>query len=452
MSFRSAVSRAFGLTPSPRGPVRARFDGAGMGRSLRGWTPAASHVNSMVAQGGARLLARVRDLEVNNAHVAQAARMWPAYSIGTGIVPSLRIEDPVQRGELDDLWWQWTDQADFDDRSDFYGLQALIDREVFIGGEAFVLREAGFFGDAPLALRVLGSEMLPLDAVGIAEGDNVIRSGIEFDGRGRRVAYHFYGTHPGDMTEFSRLNIPRVRVAAHDVIHTFEAMQAGQIRGVSKVAAAVVRLHLGSRFDEAELERQRTGALFTGFVERSVDTLPDETVASIFSATGDESYDQPELMPGAINDLNPGETMKFSDPPQLAGAFEAFQFRNLTAIAAAMGLPYHTLTNDPTKANFGSTRSVQLDYKRRIEMYQHAVPVQQVCRRVRQWWERSAVLAGSVKPDVFGIIDWMPPAWDWIDPLKDAKAEEQRLKNKSVSERQVQEQGGIPITADISQQ
>jgi capsid protein len=43
--------------------------------------------------------------------------------------------------------------------------------------------------------------MLPQDMTRTLPGAGSIRQGIEFDGIGRGVAYHFLRRHPGDMTE-----------------------------------------------------------------------------------------------------------------------------------------------------------------------------------------------------------------------------------------------------------
>ena len=49
-----------------------------------------------------------------------------------------------------------------------------------------------------LQLQVLEPEHLPVTLNTTVENGNVIRAGIEFDGLGRRVAYHLYRAHPED--------------------------------------------------------------------------------------------------------------------------------------------------------------------------------------------------------------------------------------------------------------
>jgi capsid protein len=62
----------------------------------------------------------------------------------------------------------------------------------------------------------------------------------------------------------------------------------------------------------------------------------------------------------------------------------------------------------------------------------------QLCRRVWQRWIRDAVLAGALEPPGFArdpagyvAVKWIPPKWDWVDPLKDRKAEIEAIEQVS---------------------
>ena len=102
------------------------------------------------------------------------------------------------------LWLRWTDEADAEGLTFFYGLQRRAVREVFIAGEVFFRIRPRRSEDGltvPLQLQLLPSEMLPKHLNQILANGHVIRQGIEFDAIGRRVAYHFYRRHPGDSTD-----------------------------------------------------------------------------------------------------------------------------------------------------------------------------------------------------------------------------------------------------------
>ena len=214
-------------------------------RRLRGWLPPLENINSLVASGGPRLLARSRELVVTNGYAANACEAFASNLAGDGIKPSSLIEDPVLRDRVQRLWLAWTDEADADGLTDFYGLQAMVAREMFVAGECFVRLRPRRAEDGllvPLQLQLLQSEMLPFDATETAPNGNRIRCGIEFDAIGRRQAYHFRRRHPGDSTDQGMVTSETVRVPAEEVLHIYRPIDAGQIRGLPHVAPAMVRL------------------------------------------------------------------------------------------------------------------------------------------------------------------------------------------------------------------
>ena len=85
--------------------------------------------------------------------------------VGDGIKPSSLIEDAELRDGVQRLWLAWTDEADADGLTDFYGLQAMAARAMFEAGECFLRfrpRRAEDGLAVPLQLQMLSSEHLPL--------------------------------------------------------------------------------------------------------------------------------------------------------------------------------------------------------------------------------------------------------------------------------------------------
>ena len=70
--------------PASGGPaaVRARLEGAMSKRRLRGWNPPLENINSLVASGGPRLLARARELVVTNGYAANACEAFASNMVG----------------------------------------------------------------------------------------------------------------------------------------------------------------------------------------------------------------------------------------------------------------------------------------------------------------------------------------------------------------------------------
>ena len=129
--------------------------------------------------------------------------------------------------------------------------------------------------------------------------------------------------------------------------------------------------------------------------------------------------------------LEEGEDVTFSTPADVGGSYEAFIWRNLLAICSGCGVPYAPVSSDTSKSNYSSSREAQVEFRRRIDAVQHFVLVFQMCRPVWERWFQTAVLAGAIPvrpsefvadPKSFTDVKWIPPKWEWVDPLKDRKA------------------------------
>ncbi|MEA1052352.1 phage portal protein [Lamprobacter modestohalophilus] len=405
------------------GALIGGFEGGLSARRLKGFRPSRAHVNTLIQAAGADMTARARFLIRNNGYAANAVESFAGNAVGTGITPSSGLADPALKKQVQALWLRWTDESDAEGLTDFYGQQRRAARELFIAGEVFFrLRPRRLSDDlsVPLQLQMLPAELLPLSDNRTLGNGHVVRQGIEFDRIGRRVAYHFLRRHPGDSTE-SGLIGETVRVPAASVLHILDPTDAGQLRGVSRFSAAIVKLFLLDQYDDAELDRKKVAAMFAAFIRRPV---RDELDAPV-----DEEPLQP-LEPGLLQVLGEGEDVTFSSPADVGGSYEAFQYRTLLQVAAALGLPYANLSADMLKANYSNTRAALLEFRRRIEAFQHSVLIYQLCRPTWQRWLETAVFSGAL--DLPGYeakrasalaCSWLPPRWDWVDPIKDIKAE-----------------------------
>ncbi|MCE8556320.1 phage portal protein [Ruegeria pomeroyi] len=427
--------------------MRARLEGAMAKRRLRGWNPPLENINALVASGGPRLLARSRELVVTNGYAANACEAFAANLVGDGIKPSSLIGDADLRDRVQRLWLAWTDEADADGLTDFYGLQAMVAREMFVAGECFVRLRPRRAEDGllvPMQLQLLQSEMLPFETTETAANGNRIRCGIEFDAIGRRVAYHFRRRHPGDSTDMGAVIPETVRVPAGDVLHIYRPIDAGQIRGLPHVAPAMVRLFLLDQYDDAELDRKKTAAMFAGFITK---TAPEDPMMGESEADLDGSAIA-SLEPGTMQVLLPGEDVKFSAPADVGSSYEAFQYRTLLAVSASLGLPYHLVTGDVRQANYSSLRAELVEFRRRIGQLQHGVIAHQLCRPIWRRWLETAVLSGAIDAgDTASVrpVQWIPPRWDWVDPLKDIQAQVLAMEAGLTSRRKVVEATGYDI-------
>lgn len=414
------------------------YDGGQSRRRLASWKPTQATINTILASQGPLLRARCRDALRNNPHAVSGRDNYVANLIGAGIKPSSLLAEPELRREVMETFDDWCIEADADGVTDFYGMQALIGNELFEAGEVFVRMRTRRESDGltvPLQLEVLESEMCPYWLNQIAPNGNYIMNGIEFDFRNRRAAYWLYPFHPGDGPLEPSQSLVPVRVPADQILHVFKPLRAGQVRGVPMIAPSLVRLFFLDQYDDAELERKRVAALFAAFV---TSPTPEDIVPATSGADTDAEEPIEEgvaltgLEPGTLQTLLPGESITFSEPADVGGSYEAFQYRQQLQAFQSMGVPYMLGTGDTRRASYSSMRGVFVEYRRRLEQIQYAIIVHQFCRPVYRRWMADAVVSGAVDISVSAFdaderlmvrAKWIAPRFDWVDPLKDRQAE-----------------------------
>lgn len=413
-----------------RPPARASgYQGAATTNRTKAWVSGSDDPNSLIFTDADILRRRSRDTVRNNPWATNAIESFVANAVGTGIVPRSQHADKAIRDLIHTAWKRWTVESDASGLMDLYGQQAMACRATVEGGECFARfrnrrPEDGL--SVPLQLQLLEAEHLPLYEYamsGQARGKNRIVQGIEFTPFGKRVAYHLYRNHPGKT--FSGLDSDTTRVPAEDVLHMFKPLRPGQDRGVPWLAPVLVRMYELDQFTDATAVRQKVAAMFSFFVTRP---NADEAGLPIPAESTDDQSALAKLEPGGGQVLLPGEAIEFTDPPSI-GSYEEFLRNELRAIAAGLGITYEQLTGDLTKVNYSSIRQGVLEFRRRCVQFQHRVLVFQFCRPIFQRWLREAVISGALdlpgyadNPAPYEAVKWIPPGWDWVDPLKDINA------------------------------
>lgn len=416
--------------------VMPGYEGASQSPRMSPFIPNRQHINSILSAEAPMLRARTRQLIANTAHGANASETFVSYATGTGIVPHPLLDNINQKKAIKQAFLDWTDEADADNLTDFFGLQSMVARALFDAGEVFIRRrdrraEDGLF--VPMQLQLLEAEQLDISYHSQAPGSgNRIRCGIEFDAIGRRLAYWFFREHPGDGTVTFNRTYDRVRVPADQVLHVYKPLRPGQIRGRPWLTPGIVKLYDWDKYNDAELTRKLGSAMHMGAITQDL----GEDIASTGLVDDDTEADEagtayPTMEPGTMPVLPRGTQVSWNNPADVGPNYEAFAYRTLLELCAAMGLPYFSVSGDTSKANYSSIRSALIDFKRRMEQFQWETLIYQMCRPVYvKWWMPAAVISGAVRlpgyvtnPRAYSRVKWITPRWDWVDPLKDAQAE-----------------------------
>lgn len=434
------------------------YQAGSQARRTHGWYAPTTSANALLGTL-TTLRDRSRAATRNNGYAKGAIEHLVTNVVGTGIKPLSEAPDPAVRAAIHRTWLLWTDQCDADGQLDFYGLQTQAVRAWFEGGDAFTRLRSRLPGDGlvvPLQLQVLEPELCPHSYENWGQR---IRAGIEFSAIGRRVAYYFHPSRP-EQDDFDATRL--VRVLADNVVHLYDPLRPGQLRGLPLLTQALVALHELSKYADAVLLRQQIGNLFAMFVTRpnaggELESLHPLTGEALSTSGDGQSF--LSLEPGLVQELAAGEDVKFSDPPDAHG-YADFMRQKLYEVAAATGVPYEVLTGDMSKVNDRTVRVILHEFRRRIQGWQHQILVFQFCRKVWRAWMDAAWLAGALplpadyitNPEPWLAVKWIPQGWPYLHPLQDVQAAEQAVRDGFRSRSQVvSEQGEDAEVIDAEQ-
>lgn len=430
----------------PRSALYADYEGASAGRRLAAWGTSGSGVNSSIIGSLGSLRSRSRELIRNNPLVSGGTDGYVANLIGSGISPRWLLADKVLKADIQQLWADFMLESDFDGLLSGYGQQSLTSRGLIDAGESltrFIYYEPSEDLAVPLKLQTMEADHLDHSFNGTALTGNEIRMGIEVTKKQQKIAYHLFRQHPGEIYSMSN-DTTREVVPAHEIIHTFRPIRAGQLRGRPWLASIIVKLHELDQYEDAELVRKKTAAMFGGFItEEAGQPDPSAYLGTRQEAdtTGREII---ALEPGTFPVLPKGLSVTFSQPTDVGITTGVWLKQQIREIAVGMGVTYEQLTGDLSGVNYSSIRAGLLEFRRRCQQVQFEIIIFQYCQRIAREFLIVAVLSNRIKiPDFFKNmrkylrIKWRPDGWDWVDPLKDQQAEQLSVRSGFKSRSQV---------------
>jgi lambda family phage portal protein len=412
------------------------YRSAGQGRQFVGMHSSPISLNTALLGGLSTLRARVRDLLRNDPMVWKAVRNRVSNLVGTGITPRAQWRDNDKRAEVHQLWADSVPELGAETPSDFYALQALAVRETIAAGECFLRLRRRLPVDGlavPMQVQVLAADFVPVWKNETLDNGNRIKAGVEYDALGRRVAYHVHRSHPGEY--FGGETATLTRVPAAEMLHLFEVLEPGQIRGEPAWARAIKMAHTLGNARDAIVQRMAVAAVFAGFITAPEGQDPLETAGE----------DEPTLEPGRLNRLEPGEAITFPDMPDTGGNYDAFVRDSHMALAASGDVTYEGLTGDLSRVNFSSIRAGLVEFRRQCEQVQYHTIIP-CLRGVWREWITQAVTGGAIDLPAFGTpagrreafrVEWQPEAWPWVDPEADVAAYEKAIELGITSRRRV---------------
>lgn len=367
-----------------------RWEGAGM-------LHAPQH-QTLAARGAAK--ARAAALYMNNPLANRIVESWCSALVGKGW--QVRSIDRAANDAFEDLTRR---------------IMVPVARALVRDGEAFVQLVLTAAGE--LRPKLLAADQIDPSLTRDLGGGARIMAGVEFDAEDQIVAYHVLREPPGST--FTLTN-EAVRVPAVDMLHVFDPLFPGQVRGITMLAPVLLKIRDRDEASDAMLMQLKVAALLTGFV-----TSADGGAAGFENETDGNAVNV-SLEPGAMRILPPGTSVTFSKPGDGLAQAEAFLKGQDREIAAGVGLTFAMLTGDLGEANYSSERVGLLEFRRRAEMLQRNLIEGQLLRPLWRRWIEVRTLAGELPAGPAAqaelrAVRFVPPGWAWVDPRNDVEAD-----------------------------
>lgn len=423
--------------------MERHYEAASGGRRTENWRRTSGDANAANMSALTKLRELARDLDRNNPWARHGRRIIANHTVGWGIMPKPMEAGPRAKARARKLWAEWAwdpKRCDFEGRLNIAAMQRIVMRTVAQDGEVLVRRRwmsSADGQDVPMQLQLLEADHLDMsrDMTAVDGGGRIIQ-GVEYDSRGKRVAYWLFEDHPGAMFRFSQRSFASKRVPAEDVLHIFRTDRIGQVRGVTWYAPIIVRLKDFDEYEDATLMRQKIAACFSAFVtdvDGSSETL------------GQKEADKPlveTLEPGMIEYLPAGRSVEFTTPPQVSD-HASFSETELRGVSAGLGVPFTALTGNFQRMPFSAARMERLEFRSNVHEWQWDMLIPQFCDGVWSWAIEAAWINGTIgdRP----VAEWTPPPPPMIEPEKEMRALMQEVRNgvKTFSEA-IRERGYDP--------
>ncbi len=418
-----------------------QFAAAKNSRLTGDWMPAATDINTLIRTGSATVRERSRQLVRDFAYFSRAVKVLVDFTVGTGIT----FQSRVVRGtnaetgksrlhstairQIEDAWNRWMDEADASGKMHYHEIERLWKRQDVETGEALLVKvfdpTPGRF--LPLCLQMYEPDWLTSNFARAA-GNNLLDQGIEYDPlTGRVAAYHF--AVPDGFNQFSGKS-KTTRVPAHNVIHGYEMLRPGQLRGISPFTSAILLADDLHEYLGAEMDGAKMAAKYLGIVETDDVAGFQKMRSTVDAHTGQRV----EVLENAIIEyLRAGEKMTLTSSNRPGESFTPFTRLILQMVAVATNIPYELLTGDYQGLNYNALRGVRNDFIKIIGPLQNR-HIRQLSRPVFASFLESAYLSGRLALPGFASNPrpwmegrWQVPGMEPVDMLRESKSNVEQM-------------------------
>lgn len=406
-------------------------------RGSENWIPTNAKAEQINQSQRTMIRSRARDTERNHDIIAGPIGTLERNVVSTGF----RVQADTGNKEIDKMMedvfkdWQKKVNCDITGTQSFYQMCKMVIRRTEVDGGILFVKT--YTGNPRFPFQLQAREVDDLDSSGqIRNGNNVIVGGIEVDSNQKAVAYYLK-TYSPDGWFTGKTN----RVDASRVIFLWNKTMPSQIREISQLASTLTRVNDTEEYLDAVSIKEKILASLTVFIKRLLPSGdgPGRGIGGGKSNSPDydpqTGYKRKRISPGIITELQPGDDVSAVIPTGQASNAREHVALHQRLIGNGIGLSYETVSRDMSQVNYSSARQGLLEDQRTYEDWQQWL-IDNFLSEVYTEVIISAVLAGELDiPDFWQKKNqylnhrWTAPGWGWIDPLKEAVANDKAIQS-----------------------
>ena len=423
-------------------------------RGNANWTPADQKGEIVNRQYRRAIKARARDQERNNDVMGGILNALNRNVVGLGFNLQADTGNDDLDQQLEDIWFEWSKKHN----CDITGQQSLreiikmiLTRSVIDGG---ILIIKTYTGNKKFPLQLQVREVDDLDSLGTVQnpndGNNIIE-GVEVDKYGKPVAFHINDTDPNGLMT----NTKPKRIPADQVIYMWKRNRPSEYREISNVSRVIPRTQ--------DLEEYMASVTFMQKILSGISVFVKQAIPNAGVRLGREdekSADgnrQQRIKAGQIMYLNPGEDVSTLIPSGQAAEATNYAILQQRMAASSIGLSLEGTTRNVSEVNYSSARQNMLEDMKTYRDWQLWL-IDHFLDEVYEAVVISAYLAGTINiPDFWKNKSkylnhkFIGQGMEWIDPLKDAKANEIMLNTKQTTLATIYAEQGMDWREELKQ-
>lgn len=411
-----------------RDELKRNFDavkGTRLPQNFRLTTGTAEEVNS-----GSRdkIRALARNLE-NNSDIGESiTSAFYRNVIGSGITLQSKNENENINTKIESSFriWSMVGNCEVTGKLSFTDVQEIILRRILYDG-GILIKKVITKDTIPFKLQLVEVDALNSTATP-KNVNNRVESGVEVDSVGRDLGYHLCKTdkfgYTSNETEY---------ISSSDMIFLRRIKRPSQIREMSQISCTASRISDTNEYLDAVSVKERIAASYSLFITSNT---PTQSVGrtGISNRNTDTGMPIEKITPGMVKYLNKGEDVKPMMPNGQASDTEVFTRTQLRLLSAGQGLSYETVSRDLSNVNYSSARQNLLEDRETFDGWQRFI-IEHFCEFVYQEFISALILRGILCGNVsdFNEHKWISSGYNWIDPLKEAKANEAALASNQTT-------------------